>query len=35
VRISKKKKRGSIQIEFYSQEDLERIMQVIRGSVTP
>lgn len=33
VRISKKKKRGSIQIEFYSQEDLERIMQVLRGSV--
>ncbi|MFH0827102.1 MAG: ParB/RepB/Spo0J family partition protein [Candidatus Omnitrophota bacterium] len=33
VRISKKKKRGSIQIEFYSQEDLERIMQVLRGGV--
>ncbi|KPK98482.1 MAG: hypothetical protein AMJ95_03680 [Omnitrophica WOR_2 bacterium SM23_72] len=35
VRISKKKKRGFIQIEFYSQDDLERIMQVIRGSVKP
>jgi ParB family chromosome partitioning protein len=33
VRISKRKKRGHIQIEFYSQEDLERIAQLLRGSV--
>jgi len=31
VRISKRKKRGHINIEFYSQEDLERIAGVIRG----
>lgn len=31
VRISKRKKRGQIIIEFYSQEDLERIIQRIRG----
>ncbi len=31
VRISKRKKRGHINIEFYSQEDLERIVNVIRG----
>lgn len=31
VRISKMKKRGHIFIEFYSQEDLERIANVIRG----
>jgi len=31
VRISKRKKRGSIAIEFYSQEDLERIANIIRG----
>jgi len=31
VRISKMKKRGQISIEFYSQEDLERITGVIRG----
>jgi len=31
VRISKKKKRGHILIEFYSQDDLERIVGVIRG----
>lgn len=31
VRISKTKKRGNIFIEFYSQEDLERIMGVLRG----
>jgi len=31
VRISKKKKRGQIVIEFYSAEDLERIVSVIRG----
>jgi ParB family chromosome partitioning protein len=32
VRISKRKKRGHILIEFYSQEDLERIINIIRGS---
>jgi ParB family chromosome partitioning protein len=31
VRISKRKKRGHIVIEFYSQEDLERIAKIIRG----
>jgi ParB family chromosome partitioning protein len=31
VRISKSKKRGHIRIEFYSPEDLERIVQKIRG----
>ncbi|MDD4899660.1 MAG: ParB/RepB/Spo0J family partition protein [Candidatus Omnitrophica bacterium] len=31
VRISKRKKRGHILIEFYSQEDLERIANSIRG----
>ena len=31
VRISKKKKRGNINIEFYSQEDLERVVNVIKG----
>jgi ParB family chromosome partitioning protein len=31
VRISKMKKRGHIFIEFYSQEDLERITAIIRG----
>lgn len=31
VRISKRKKRGHILIEFYSQEDLERIVNVFRG----
>ncbi|MBC8436590.1 MAG: ParB/RepB/Spo0J family partition protein [Candidatus Omnitrophica bacterium] len=31
VRISKRKKRGHILIEFYSQEDLDRIMHIIRG----
>ncbi|TAM42201.1 ParB/RepB/Spo0J family partition protein [bacterium] len=31
VRISKRKKRGHINIEFYSQEDLERIINVIKG----
>jgi len=30
VRVSKRKKRGHIQIEFYSQEDLERILNQIR-----
>jgi ParB family transcriptional regulator, chromosome partitioning protein len=33
VRISKKKKRGSIVVEFYSQEDLERIVRKIKGEV--
>jgi len=31
VRISKQKKRGHISIEFFSQEDLERIAAIIRG----
>ncbi len=31
VRVSKMKKRGHIFIEFYSQEDLERIVNIIRG----
>jgi ParB family transcriptional regulator, chromosome partitioning protein len=31
VRISKRKKCGHINIEFYSQEDLERIVNVIKG----
>ncbi|OGX17511.1 MAG: hypothetical protein A3K83_04555 [Omnitrophica WOR_2 bacterium RBG_13_44_8b] len=31
VRISKGKKRGNILIEFYSQEDLERIVSLCRG----
>ncbi|MBI4706759.1 MAG: ParB/RepB/Spo0J family partition protein [Candidatus Omnitrophica bacterium] len=31
VRVVKRKKRGHIQIEFYSQEDLERIAGVIKG----
>ncbi len=30
VRVSKRKKRGHITIEFYSQEDLERIVNIIR-----
>lgn len=33
VRINKRKKRGHIIIEFYSQEDLERIANKIRGGV--
>ncbi len=33
VRISKRKKRGHINIEFYSQEDLERIVKVIKGGM--
>jgi len=33
VRISKRKKRGHILIEFYSQEDLERIVNLVRGSM--
>jgi len=31
VRITKRKKRGDIAIEFYSQEDLERIVNMFRG----
>lgn len=31
VRISQRKKRGHILVEFYSPEDLERIMQKLRG----
>jgi ParB family chromosome partitioning protein len=31
VRISRRKKRGAIIIEFYSQEDLERIVNILRG----
>jgi len=31
VRVSKRKKRGHILIEFYSQEDLERICAILRG----
>lgn len=31
VRISKRKKRGHINIEFYSTEDLQRIVSVIKG----
>ncbi|MDP2927916.1 MAG: ParB/RepB/Spo0J family partition protein [Candidatus Omnitrophota bacterium] len=32
VRISKRKKRGHINIEFYSPEDLQRIVNVIKGA---
>lgn len=32
VRISKRNKRGHITIEFYSQEDLERIAKILRGA---
>jgi len=31
IRISKRKKRGHILIEFYSQEDLERIVGILKG----
>ncbi len=31
VRVSKRKKRGHILIEFYSQEDLDRIVKILRG----
>lgn len=34
VRISKRKKRGHIFIEFYSQEDLDRIVNKIKGGAT-
>ena len=33
VRITKKQKRGHILIEFYSQEDLERIAKILRGEI--
>ncbi len=33
IKIIKKKKRGHILIEFYSQEDLERILHKLRGEV--
>ncbi len=33
VRINKRKKRGQISIEFYSPEDLERIITVIKGGL--
>jgi len=32
VRINKRKKRGHINIEFYSPEELNRIVNIIRGS---
>jgi len=35
VRISKQKKRGSIVIEFYSSEDLARIVDIVRGGSNP
>jgi ParB family chromosome partitioning protein len=35
VRISKRKKRGHISIEFYSQEDLERIVNLLKGGAKP
>jgi ParB family chromosome partitioning protein len=31
VRVTKRNKRGNINIEFYSQEDLERIVNKITG----
>ena len=31
VRVSKRKKRGHILIEFYSEQDLERVVNIIRG----
>lgn len=31
VRIAKRKKRGHILIEFYSQEDMDRVINIIRG----
>jgi len=34
VRISKRKKRGHITIEFYSEEDLQRIVNVVKASTT-
>ena len=35
VRISKRKKRGHISIEFFSLEELERIVNIIRGVGRP
>lgn len=35
VRISKRKKRGHILIEFYSPEELDRIANIIRGGTKP
>ncbi len=35
VRISKRKKRGHILIEFYSPEELDRIANIIRGGARP
>ncbi len=35
VRVVKKKKRGHILIEFYSQEDLERIVEKLKGDPKP
>ena len=35
VRISKRKKRGHISIEFYSPEELDRIANIIRGGAKP
>lgn len=35
VRISKRKKRGHILIEFYSPEELDRIANIIRGGAKP
>jgi len=32
VRINKKQKRGQITIEFYSQEDLDRILNILKGA---
>ncbi|MFH0762967.1 MAG: ParB/RepB/Spo0J family partition protein [Candidatus Omnitrophota bacterium] len=32
VRVNRRKKRGHILIEFYSQEDLERIINILRGA---
>ncbi len=34
VRIPKRGRRGRIEIEFYSEEDLERIVEIIMGSLT-
>ncbi|MCX5712976.1 MAG: hypothetical protein NTY47_07985, partial [Candidatus Omnitrophica bacterium] len=32
VKISLKQKRGNIQIEFYSKEDLDRIINILKGA---
>ena len=34
VRIIRKKKRGTITIEFYSQEDLDRIIHKVKGGIS-